>query len=340
MVKNSTAAAELAARLNSHGFRQFKVAGDRVIRRGPGEDVVLVAVSAGRGRPYEVAEALARAADLANSVIVGEEFTPGALDELTKSGANYMDRRLTHVWLSDPAFVVHWLEDEGAGPQEADAGELRLHGSSGGVVIALLEQPEARHKVTDLAERAGVSVATAQRVVFELEAEGFLIAEGAGPRKTRRIEDPAALLDRYAQDAARDRRRSVRCRVLGDSTQQIAVEVGGRLAKASIGSALTGVAAAMVEAPALTSVSVAEFWVARGTAVEYLRQAVGGISSEEGANVVLWRAGSGGPLVGAQLSPAIGVLVASRFRVYADLLVNPRRSREQAAAYRERVIGF
>ncbi len=61
MEKNSTAAAELAARLNSHGFGRFKVSGNRVIRRGLGDDVVLVAVSAGRGRPYEVTEALARA---------------------------------------------------------------------------------------------------------------------------------------------------------------------------------------------------------------------------------------------------------------------------------------
>lgn len=78
MAENSTAAAELAARLNSHGFHQFKVAGDKVIRRGPGKDVVLVAISAGRGRPYEVAEALTRATDVSNSVIVGEDHPGGS----------------------------------------------------------------------------------------------------------------------------------------------------------------------------------------------------------------------------------------------------------------------
>lgn len=340
MAKESTAAAELAARLSGHGFGRFKVTGDRVIQHGPGEGIVLVAVSAGRGRPYEVAQALARAADASNSVIVGAEFTPGALEQLTKSGANYMDRRLTHVWLSDPAFVVHWLEDESANPQETAGGGLRLQGSAGGVAIALLAEPEARHRVTSLAERAGVSAATAQRVVYELEAEGFLIPEGAGPRKTRRIEDPAALLDRYAQDASRDRRRSVRYRVLGEGIQQIAAAVGERLATASIGSALSGIAAAMVEAPALSSISAAEFWIAKGTALERLRRTVDGITSDEGANVVLWLAGTRGPLVGARLSPAAGIEVASPFRIYADLLANPRRGREQAAVYRERVIGF
>lgn len=340
MERNSTAAAELAARLNSHGFGRFKVSGDRVIRHGPGTDVVLVAVSAGRGRPYEVAGALARAAGVHAAVIVGEEFTPGALDQLMKSGANYMDRQLTHVWLSEPGFVVHWREDETHLPQEIEVGGLRVSGSAGGVVIALLDAPEAKHGVTDLAKRASVSVATAQRVVFELESDGFLIAEGAGPRKTRRIMDPSALLDRYAQDAARDRRRSVRCRVIGESAQQIAVGIGGRFRKASVGHALSGVAAAMIEAPALTGVSLAEFWIARGAAPEHVRQIVGGIASDEGANVVLWLAGTGGPLVGAQLDQAVGVTVASRFRVYADLLVNPRRGREQAAAYREKVIGF
>ena len=52
----------------------------------------------------------------------------------------------------------------------------------------------------DLAGEAGVSVGLAHRVLARLETEGLVAAEGAGPRRVRRVADPTALLDLWAEE--------------------------------------------------------------------------------------------------------------------------------------------
>jgi hypothetical protein len=332
----ATIAPELAARLNALGVGSYETQGDQVVC---GEEIALRVLNVGRGRPYEVEEALARISDLDNTVLVATEFGPRARERLAAVSANFMDRLTLHIILERPALSVHVEEANGARP-DTEINTLRLGGSAGAVAIALLGKVEGEHRVTELAATAGVSVATAQKVVFGLESEGLLVPNGTGPRKSRRLVDPSGLLDRYAADAARDRRRAVRCRVIGDTTLGLATEVGVRLRDAGMAHALTGVAAALIEAPALTATFPVELWVGKVGSPDYLRQIVGGIPSTGGANVVLWLAGTAGPLTGSHYDRAINLEVAASFRVYADLLANPRRGREQAAVYREEVIGF
>jgi hypothetical protein len=119
----------------------------------------------------------------------------------------------------------------------------------------------------------------------------------------------------------------------------VVAEVAGGLAKTpGIRYALTGSAAAASEARAVTRVALpVEFWVTGPTAPEHLAKVVGGIAAEEGANVILWCPGSRGPMARTRRN---GITLASEFRIYADLLADPRRGKEQAAYYRESVIKF
>lgn len=333
-------AEDLAVRLTELGLGEF-VACDGLVVRTTAVPLTLQPVSAGRGRPSDTEGVLARARNMKNPVIVAEDFSPGAIRILEANAVNYADRRRLHVHLPDAGLSVH-VEEVGLAPLDSQPRVLSsLGGATGAVVIALLEAPEAEHKVTVLAEQAGVSPATAQRVLFGLEADGLLAVAGKGPNKVRKLTDPSELLDRYAADAAADRRLAVRCRIIGDDPIEIAERAAEGLGRASVRYSVTGVTAALLEAPALTAVSRPELWVQGPRTPEYLLRAVDGIVSDDGGNLILWRATTRGPMALSRYREDTPHLrLASRFRVYADLLANPQRGREQADVYRERMIGF
>jgi len=332
-------AEELAARLNELELGEF-VARDGLVTRAKGQPLTFRPIGAGRGRPYEVERALAQSEGVSHAVIVGIDFTPGAMQLLERHRANHVDRRHVHVQLTDPEFFVHVEE---VGPVVQDAPERTLSslaGATGAVVLSLLEAPDAEHKVTKIAEQARVSPATAQKVLFGLEADGLLMIAGRGPNKVRTLTDPSALLDRYAVDAAADRRLAVRCRVLGDDPLKMVAAAVEGLATAAVPYCVTGAVAALLEAPALTTVTRPELWVHGPRTPEFLLCAVDGIASEDGGNLLMWRATTAGPMAQSRYGENPHLRLASRFRVYADLLANPQRGREQAEVYRERMIGF
>jgi predicted transcriptional regulator len=275
-----------------------------------------------------------------NPVIAADDFSPGAIRILEANAANYADRRRLHIHLPDAGLSVH-VEEVGLGPIDPAPRALsRLSGATGAVVLALLEASEAEHKVTVLADQAGVSPATAQKVLFGLETDGLLAVAGRGPNKVRTLTDPSALLDRYAADAAADRRLTLRCRIIGDEPIEIVERAAEALGRASVPYCVTGVAAALLEAPALTVVSRPELWVQGPRTPEYLLRVVDGLASDDGGNLILWRATTRGPMALSRYGENPHLRLASRFRVYADLLASPQRGREQAEVYRERVIGF
>lgn len=337
------AAQDLARRLGDIGLGEFAAVGGQVVRPHFGFFVPLTLVSAGRGRPYEVKRALREAEGIEAPVLFAEFFWPGGLGLLTGADANYFDRSHLHIHLAAPEMMVHVVDGQEVVPQAAEPTRLVLSGAAGAVALKILETPPAEFRVTELAGLVHVSPATVQRVLAGLESDGLLRAHGRGPQKVRRLVDDTGseLLDRYAADAGRDRRRAIRLRVLGDGPEDVVPTVAHGLATGPtpIRYALTGSAAAAFEAPAVTGVLLPiELWVDGPFTPETVAGAVGGVMSEGGANVVLWRAGSRGPMAGTRVVD--GIRRASTFRIYADLLADPRRGREQAAYYRESVIGF
>jgi hypothetical protein len=72
-------------------------------------------------------------------------------------------------------------------------------GSSARVLETLLDAPERVWHLDDLAGEAYVSVSTAHQVCSFLEARGWMRKEGRGPRATRMLAQPGALLDAWAE---------------------------------------------------------------------------------------------------------------------------------------------
>src|SRR6185503_2497360 len=82
---------------------------------------------------------------------------------------------------------------------EADP-PVKLTGKAGLVAQALLGSPTRQWQVHELADAATVSVGLAHRVLARLEREHLVEVEGAGPRRTRRLANPAALLDLWTEE--------------------------------------------------------------------------------------------------------------------------------------------
>lgn len=99
-----------------------------------------------------------------------------------------------------------WREGQpGAENRErGGAQHVRLAGKAGIATQALLVDPGRLWKILDLARDVEVSAGLVHRLFQRLEAEQLMRADGAGPQKTRRVVNPTALLDLWAEEM-RDR---------------------------------------------------------------------------------------------------------------------------------------
>jgi DNA-binding MarR family transcriptional regulator len=333
-------AQELARRLTRAKAGSFRAAGDTVtLATATDQAGVLQVIDAGAGRTEQVLQALHRGQEAALiPVIVGRHFTRQALEELDAADANYMDDRHLRVRLQSPDILVH-LHDATVPRQERSKAALRLSGAAGGVALALLADPAREWKVSDLAVEGRVSLGAAQNTLVSLEAEGLIERRGRGPATRRRLTDSGALLDRYAHDAAADRKLVARGFILNDGALPTMRAAFQRLSGEERGMQawFTGVAAAQLVAPHVTTVRLFEAWVITSGRPDMVLEALGAMPVEEGANLVLMR---GHPSVCVGSECRDGIPVVSVFRMYADVLADLARGEEQADYLRETVIGF
>jgi hypothetical protein len=191
-------------------------------------------------------------------------------------------------------------------------------------------------RVTELALKAGVAAGTAQAALTRLQETGLAEAEGAGPNKRRRLVDRAALLERWVQDAVRERETLVSAYIQAQGPVELARRVTERLSEAGIEHAVTGACAALLVAPYVTDVRRCEVWVDAGVSEGAILRALGTTRVEKGGNVTVLQARTDSPLYARKAVE--DVRVANSVRLYADLLQDPRRGEEQAGFLRETVL--
>lgn len=265
-------------------------------------------------------------------LLIAEETTAEARAILEEHGIAVIDR-LGNAHIELPGLLFH-LEGR-RGRQQARP--TRLTGKAGLVAQALLLHPKRAWHVQDLAKEAGVSLGLAHRVLARLEAEGIITAEGKGRQRVRRVTNPTALLDLWAEEHVERPTRTLG-HLLAQTPQQLIKGLGGNLDRRGIDYALTGAAAGSLVAPFITAVPVVDVWVTPTAAPEELYDAAKADPVTEGQNVVFLQAKDDTPL--AFRERIKDLWVANRFRLYADLRRDPRRGREQADHLRREVIGF
>jgi len=221
-------------------------------------------------------------------------------------------------------------------PAKSQPVSPRLAGKAGLIAQALILEPERAWTLDAMAKRAGVSTALAHRVFTRLERATVLAADGRGPRKTRRVASPGALLDLWAEEAVepKERRTPAYALLRGDGTRA----VSQRLAERDLLHAVTGVAAAVRRVAFLTSVVVTEVRVTAARTPAEIADAADARLVEEGANLVFVQGPDDAELRFRR--EVEGVWLAAETRVYLDALRDPRRGAEQAREYRNQVFGF
>lgn len=271
-------------------------------------------------------------------ILIAERTSQGAREVLEAAGVAYLDGlgnasiRLPGVFVRTGSFPVSALM------RDRPLIRARLAGKAGLVAQALLLDRDREWGVVDVSERSGVSVGLAHRVLVRLEDAGVMDARGSGPRKVRRLANPAALLDLWAEEEKETGVRRNAAYALMHPGRPAAAVFSERLAAAGIDHAITGTAAAAILAPALTSIPVAHV---RVTAAVQLGDVLGALDAHatgEGANVVIIQAQDDLELRFRRL--VSGIWLAASTRVYLDALRDPRRGREQAQAFRESALGF
>ena len=266
-------------------------------------------------------------------LLIAGESTADARAILREHGIAVIDG-LGNAHLELPGLLLHL---QGVGRRPRRAAPARLSGRAGVLAQALLLDPRREWRVEDSRQRAGVSTGLAHRVLARLDREGVTRAEGAGPQRVRQVMNATALLDLWAEE---DDPRPTRIsgHILAQTPGQLVKKLAGNLAESGVGYALTGAGAASMLAPFVTAVPVLEVWVSASLAPGELLAAAGAEAVHYGQNVVLRQAKNDSPLVFVEERK--GVRMANRFRVYADLLGDPRRGSEQAKHLRSEAIGF
>jgi hypothetical protein len=269
---------------------------------------------------------------------VARTTTQEARHLLEEAGVSVIDT-VGNVRVKLPGLFL-WSEGRPAPRRRDPQGEapVRLTGKAGVAAQALLRAPKRHWNVHDLAGEAGVSVGLAHRVFTRLERERLVDAEGSGPRKTRRVTNPAALLDLWAEEM-RDRSvKQLRAFRLARDPRAQARTLSRLIAEAKIEHAVTGPAGAARLASFITTIPVTDIWISDTVALSDVAKAARADVVPEGHNIVLRQAAGDTPL--AFRRKIDDVWTANPFRLFLDLRQDPRRGREQADRLRQETIGF
>lgn len=269
-------------------------------------------------------------------LLITEEATAEAREILAQHGVALIDG-LGNVHLELPGLLFHLEAKRPRARRTIEKLPARLSGKAGIAAQALLLDEKRAWQVHGLAKEAEISVGLAHRVLTRLEAEGIMTSEGTGPSRVRRLTDPAALLDLWAEETI-ERPTRMPCYALAQTPKQLIEKLGANLTRSGIAYALTGAAAASLVAPFVTAMPIVEVWVNATADPTEMYTAAEVEPVEQGQNVVFLQSKDDAPL--AFRRELNGLWLVNLFRLYADLRRDPRRGREQADNLRREAIGF
>lgn len=271
-------------------------------------------------------------------ILVAEWTSQGAREILEANGVAYVDG-LGNASIQLPGVYVRTGSFSVAAVIVAQRPiRVRLAGKAGLVAQALLLDRDRGWRVGEVSERCDVSLGLAHRVLARLEGAGIMAAEGRGPRKVRRITNPAALLDLWAEEEKERGARRTAAFVLAQPGTRSAALLSERLGGAGIVHAITGIAAAAILAPALTSVPVTQVRMTAAIPASDALKTLGARQTDEGSNLVMVQGADDAELRFRR--EVDGIWLAADTRIYLDSLRDPRRGKEQAQVFRESVLGI
>lgn len=270
------------------------------------------------------------------SLIAAESISPGAKELLRSEGMGYYDSGGS---LYLPAPGIYLYIDKPPPKTLVKAIRSLFSGRRAQVLHALLVHRQTWFGVTELAQLAQVSPATASQMLTELERFDWLASRGQGPSKERSLREPTALLDAWAKQVKADRAPVLRrYYVPAAKPDALPMRVAEALEGRGVEYAISHEAAAQRLTPFLTSVSQVRLRLLPGQAAEAALADLGARMVTEGANLVVIETKSAGELLFRERLE--GLWLASPIQIYLDLLRGEGRSKEMAEHFRQERIGF
>jgi hypothetical protein len=297
----------------------------------------------GRGWPADLEQALTSVRDLwpRQLVLVGQRFSPGAVEELAQCRANWMDETGTARIETDSGLLV---VREADGPAAERGRPLGFRWAASSLEIAewlLTEPPRETFNAHEFPNLSGWSYAQTTKVLRQLSARGWVKKTGGsrGVGSGWQLADAAGLLDAWTACLVGHRPETVGAhRVLRDPMQFARTELAQALSS-EMKWALTGWAGLELAAPYVTTVPVIQVAVDANALVDgRLREAMRSLGLREvmeGARIEF------SALSKFSLSLARefhGLPVASRPRLYAELQALRGRGEEAAEHVRQELI--
>jgi len=266
-------------------------------------------------------------------IVVGERISPASRDALAEAGVGWVETS-GDAWIETDFLVVSKSGERRRVDEPAASWTPAVLGVAEAILTGIEATVSATHDATSL------SVGSCTRALRLLEDLGFLEADAErGRHAGRRLADRDGLLDAYVA-AAHDLQPSLTLSV-GASWRDPAerlVELGRRWDEEDVPWAATGLVAASVVAPLVTSVGTAEVYVAGDTAPELeLAASVVGLRPIEGGRLIL----SPFPTKAAHrmATEVDGLRVVPWPRVVADLRRSGVRGEEAAEHVKEMLAG-
>ncbi|WP_267347102.1 MarR family transcriptional regulator [Sphingomonas sp. GM_Shp_2] len=257
-------------------------------------------------------------------------ISPGARDILRSEGIGFYDLGGSLYMPASHAFVHI---DRPAPRRSKKVFDAIFQGQKAQALLCIYEHRRDWLSVKAIAEEAEVSAATASETLSEMERREWVVAEGAGPAKRRRLTRPAQMIDAWTsyivqQKPAALKRFYVPCTDVNDLMRKLHLACDA----ADVAYAITGEAAAQVYAPYLSTISQVRCRIQPGPRRADALARLGARSVAEGWNLGLVDTGARGDLtVGSEIE---GVRFAPPLQVYLDLQQGSGRSKEMAAHLR------
>jgi hypothetical protein len=297
----------------------------------------------GRGWPADLNQALRDVPQRwpRQLVLVGQRFSPGAIEQLAERKANWVDETgAARIETADGLLVLRDPNEDGAGSDAA----VGLRWSSSSVEIAellLARSPEGVFRAGQLAKESGWSHAQTTKLLRQFSARGWVEKAGGsrGVGSGWLLADSPGLLDAWTQHLVTHPPETVFAhRVLRDPMQFARTELARALGP-RMPWALSGWAGLELAAPFVTTVPVLHVAVDANAFVDgRLRDAMRSAKLrevDEGARVE-FRALS--PFVLSLAMKQGDLPVVSAPRLYADLRALGGRGEEAADHVRQELL--
>lgn len=207
-------------------------------------------------------------------------------------------------------------------------------GSTAQVLHALLLEPDKAWHMSELAERAQVSVSTVHQLCTFLEQQLWMDKEGRGPRAVRVLREPGAVLDAWAAAHSLGAYEAHRFHRWVREPAELLQMVTDALRSLDVKHALTLGSGAQFVAPHGTSAE--RVWLLMPASAIASLDALAGAAHlsrvDEGETVTVFLTRERSPLLFRREMQ--GFWIASDVQLYLDLWAWPQRGKEQASHLR------